>query len=168
MQSPLAEPMMQKHQGPNSKYNNSLEVSDTKIQIVSAWARASIGNNGVAYVSLINHARTAIKLIEANTSIAERADLHQHQIVDNILKMQHLSHVEIKSGEKLKMQPGGMHVMLFGLKDKIRKGDKFFLNLIFENKQIIKVLVSVHGMSANERSSKMNNDKTSSHGNMKH
>ena len=149
-------------------HKNTIKVSNTKIQIVSAWAQASIGSNGAAYITLINHGRTTTKLVTANTAIAERAELHRNQIIDNIVKMQHLSHIEIKPGRKLKMQPSELHVMLFGLKHKLQKGDKFSLNLIFENEYSINALVSVREIGAIDGSSEMNNKKTHSHKHMGH
>ena len=162
----LADSIATQGQRSYPKHSDASKVYSTKIEVVAAWARASISNNSAVYITLINHDSTKTKLVAAKTAIAEYAEMHQHQIINKVVKMQQLDHIKIKSGEKLTMQPGGLHIMLFGLKKKIRKGDKFSLDLIFENKKSIPALVIVREIGAIDESFKMNHKKSHSHKHM--
>ena len=46
------------------------------------------------------------------------------------------------------MRPGGLHIMLMGLKRKLKRGERFPLTLRFAAAGEVTVMVSVHGPGA--------------------
>ena len=52
---------------------------------------------------------------------------------NGVMKMREVSSIELKPGEKVAMQPGdGYHLMLMGLTQQLKVGDKFPMTLTFE------------------------------------
>lgn len=111
----------------------SAQTATPSLDIKQPWARASIGAapNGAAYFT-ITGGKTADKLIGAKTPVAARAELHTHIMRDNIMRMRQVRAVEIKPGAAVTLKPGGLHVMMLGLKRKLKPGETFDLTLMFE------------------------------------
>jgi copper(I)-binding protein len=53
--------------------------------------------------------------------------------------------VEVTPGESTVLKPGGLHVMLMGLKAPLKKGKIFTLTLTFEKAGSVDVAVEVQG-----------------------
>ncbi len=117
-----------------------------EISVKSAWARASVGRNGAAYITLDNKSKSSYSLIGCVTDIAERVELHTHLMDGTILRMRRVDSVEIPPGGTISMVPGGLHIMLIGLKEKLRKGRTFSLTLKFVNSDEIDISVQILGI----------------------
>lgn len=104
------------------------------IIIHDGWARASIGRapNSAAYMTVMTKGEAPDQLISAATSVAEAAELHNHIMEGDVAKMRPVEAIEVKPGEPAMLAPGGFHVMLMGLKQKLNEGEVFPLTLTFE------------------------------------
>lgn len=104
------------------------------IMIHDGWARASIGqaSNSAAYMTIMTHGDSPDTLIAASTPIADRAELHNHTVEDGIAKMRRVETIDVMPGEPVTLEPGGLHVMLMGLKEKLEAGATLPLTLTFE------------------------------------
>ena len=112
------------------------EVNHNNITISHAWARASPSvqaKNGVSYMTLHNGGASIDRLIGVSTFIADRAELHAHEMKNNVMKMRHIKAIDIPAGGTVELKPGGLHVMLFGLRTPLQKGRKFPMVLQFES-----------------------------------
>lgn len=109
------------------------------------WARASAGKAkaGAAYITITNNGNQVDRLIKAATPVAKRASLHTHMMEGDIMRMRPVKAVEVNPGEPTVMKPGGLHVMLMGLKAPLKDGAAFPLTLTFENAGVIEVYVTV-------------------------
>src|SRR3546814_19460716 len=81
------------------------------------WARASAGpaRNGAAFLAIEN-AGDADRLLGATGDIAERLELHTHEMDGDIMKMSRLEAVEIPAHGSAVLRPGRHHLMPTGLK----------------------------------------------------
>lgn len=118
-----ATPALAQHAG-----SHGVELSD-------AWARASPGaaKMGAAYVTLHNPGKTADRLVGASAPVADSIELHMVQKDGDILRMRPTSAIEVGPGATTKLEPGGYHLMLMGLKAPLKNGDRFPLQLRFEH-----------------------------------
>ena len=64
-------------------------------------------------------------------------------MVDGVMRMQEQSKIEIGSGKSVKFQPGGYHLMLFGIKTPLKDKQLVPINLVFENGEVVKVKAEV-------------------------
>jgi len=102
------------------------------IKVMEPYARASVPN-GAVYMHLMNEGETDDRLISAETNVAETVELHESKMGDNeVMKMSPIDAVVVPAGDSATLKPGGMHVMLIGLKEELTTGDTFELTLNFE------------------------------------
>ena len=99
--------------------------------------------NGGVFFIIENNGDESDYLIAASSNKAEKVEIHEHIKVNDTLTMQETSDLLIKPNEKLDFVPGGYHVMLLGLKEPLKTGDKFPVTLTFKNSGSIDVDVHV-------------------------
>jgi hypothetical protein len=104
-----------------------------EIRIAAPWARATAGmaTVGAAYMTLDNTGATADRLIEASSPVAAKTEIHTHIIEGDIMRMRAVDGVDLPPGETVEFQPGGLHIMLIGLKAPLQTGERFPLTLNF-------------------------------------
>jgi periplasmic copper chaperone A len=121
------------------------------ITIESAWARPTVAKmaNGATYLTLVNHGTQPDRLLSASTTVAAETQIH-HTIMDNgIMRMRQLKDgVELPAGQSVKFAPGGLHIMLIGLKAPLKAGDHFVLGLQFAKAGKTDITVMVHEQDA--------------------
>lgn len=114
-----------------------------KVMVKNPWARASIGKNGAAYVTVINPGKSADSLIGASAPVAKRVELHTHKNDNGIMRMRHVRSIPVPANGTVTLQPGGHHIMMMGLTKKLKKGEIFPLTLTFENAGKVTVDVKI-------------------------
>ena len=132
-------------------------VFSSSLIIEGAFARASSGHgkNSVAYLSIRNHASKDDYLIEVKTNVAAMTSLHNHINDKGIMKMRAVKQIVIPGDGSIRLQPGGFHIMLMGLKKPLVEGDKFDLKLVFKNAGNIMCSIIVKKVHAMGHSKKM-------------
>ena len=117
------------------------------IEIEHPWARATApsAENGAAYLVLSNEGKEADKLVSASTPSANKVQIHTHIDEGGVMKMREINSVDIAPGGTVKFAPGGLHVMLLGLKAPLVKGKAIPLTLVFEKAGSVTVEVAVQG-----------------------
>ncbi len=113
----------------------SHEVTVGNLIIYHPWARASSGEGGnsAVYLTISSTGTGSDRLLAAATPAAEQALLHSPSVRDNVVRMQAVDAVEIAPGEPTVLRPGGVHIMLLGLRQKLQEYDTFPLTLVFEH-----------------------------------
>jgi hypothetical protein len=71
------------------------------------------------------------------------------------MKMRAVQQIVIPGNGSIKLQPGGFHIMLMGLKKPLVEGDKFDLTLVFKKAGNIMCSVIVKKVHAMGHSKKM-------------
>jgi copper(I)-binding protein len=93
--------------------------------------------NTAAYFTIENDTYTDLFLVGANSKIVKNAELHNHFSDGEVMRMEKQDKVKIPAGETVKFQPGGLHVMLFGLKKPLKEGQSVPLSVITEQGTLI-------------------------------
>lgn len=73
------------------------------------------------------------KMVKAESAVASVTELHTHIHEGGMMKMRPVKDIEIKARSETSLQPGGLHVMLIGLKQPLQEGDNVTLKLTFED-----------------------------------
>ena len=115
------------------------------IHIISPWSRPlpAVSPNGAAYMTLMNKGNAPDRLLSVSTPAARKAEIHDHTMEGGMMKMRPVDHVDIVPGDPSVLQPGGMHIMLMGLKEPLVEGKFFPLTLNFERAGTVEVTVTV-------------------------
>jgi periplasmic copper chaperone A len=112
------------------------------ISITHPWARATPGavKNSAAFMVFSNKG-AADKLLSVTGDIAREIQIHSMVTEAGVMKMREIKSLDIPANGKAELKPGGYHVMLIGLKDGLKEGEKFPLKLKFEKAGEITVQV---------------------------
>jgi copper(I)-binding protein len=105
-------------------------VAASEVRVDSAWVRASVPGQKttVAYLNLTS--RHAMRLVGGHSPLVKRVEIHEMRMQDNIMHMRALSEgLELPAGKTVKLEPGGIHLMLIGLRRQIKAGDTVPLTL---------------------------------------
>ena len=138
-------------------FANAHEYKVGELEIAHPWSQELPPNapTVAAYFVIHNQGKTADRLLSADTPIAGEAQLHEHVMQNDMMKMQHVPSVEIPAGGEVTFAPMAYHVMLLNLKDRslLTDGKRFPMTLHFEKAGDVKVDVAVQkqapdGMSA--------------------
>ena len=118
------------------------------VMIHDGWARASIGSapNSAAYMTLMISGDAGDKLLGASSPAAETAELHTHLMENGIARMRPVEAIEVAPGEPTVLEPGGLHLMLMGLKGQLEEGDAMPITLTFEKAGEVTLDVPVRGI----------------------
>jgi periplasmic copper chaperone A len=124
------------------------KVGDITIQ--APWVRASFGNapNSAAYMTLETVGAAPDRLIGGSTPVAERVELHTHIMEGGVAKMRPVEGIEVAPGAPTVLKPGGLHLMLSGLTQKLEAGTAIPLTLQFEHAGEVTLEVPVEGIMA--------------------
>ncbi len=128
------------------------DITQGDLTIHKPWARASIGQAqaGAAYLTVMNTGSLPDRLVAAEGDVANRVELHTHMMQDGVMKMRQVKAIEVAPGEPAVLKPGGLHVMLMGLKAPLVKGESFPLTLVFEKAGRVEIEVPIGEATAME------------------
>ena len=116
------------------------------LHIEHPWAMAvpAVSPNGAAYLVIHNKGEQADKLLGADTARAGKTEIHEHLHKDGLMKMQQVEGgLDIPAGGEVRLEQGGYHLMMFGLKQPLNDGDKFPMTLHFQKAGDLDVEVHV-------------------------
>ena len=119
------------------------------ITIRDAWARASLGQTGTSavYMTLEANGDQGDRLVAAASPIAASAELHTHIVENGVAKMRPVAAVEVAPGAPAVLEPGGLHIMLIGLGERLVAGETVPLSLTFEDAGMIELEVPIRGIA---------------------
>ena len=108
------------------------------LTVSDAWVRlpAVSGRPAAAYFTLKAGDR-AETVTGVSSPSATRAELHESGMSGGMMKMAPLKSIALTKGQVVPFQPGGRHVMLFGIDPKVKPGSLIRLGLRLANGQQI-------------------------------
>lgn len=123
------------------------EYKADELQIAHPWSQELPPNapTVAAYFVISNTGKNADRLLGVDSPIAGKAELHEHVVQGDLMKMQQVPSVEIAPGAQVTFAPMAYHVMLLELKDRslLSDGKRFPLTLHFERAGDVSVEVAV-------------------------
>ncbi len=121
------------------------------IVVRDAWVREVPPGASVsaAYMTIENKGSQVDKLTALSSDAAENVEIHMSNVDENgIAKMERIKTLELPAGESLELKPGGMHVMLIGLKESLIGIESVTMNLSFEKAGDMLIKVPVKSMKS--------------------
>jgi copper(I)-binding protein len=122
----------------------SSAVAAADITVQQPWARASAapGGAGAAFM-VIDNGGAADRLVKAASPVAEVTELHTHIDEGGVMKMRAVAAIDVPGKAETRLAPGGLHVMLIGLKAPLKEGETIAVTLTFEKAGSMTVAVPV-------------------------
>lgn len=127
------------------------EFTVGSIKIEAPWLRSTPTGAEVAggYMRIENTGKETDRLVDGSTSVAAKFEIHQMKMSGNVMRMRELNKgLEVKPGERVELKPGSYHIMLLGLKQPLKEGDKVKGTLVFEKAGKVEVEYAVRGMGS--------------------
>jgi hypothetical protein len=125
--------------------------SSGDIEVHNAWVRPTAkGENAAVYLTLHNHSSTADELIGASSNVADSVELHESTMENDVMQMHRIDSVPLAADEEIMLEPGGLHVMLIGLKQDLVLGEHISVVLHFKNHEDIAVEVHIEDQMPDE------------------
>lgn len=122
------------------------EVRAGAITISHPWTRPTPGTAtpAVGYMMLDNHGPEDDRLVAAASSAAEAVTMHRTKVRDGIARMlPQEGGLAIPAHGSTQLEPGGLHLMLSGLKEPLALGQTVPLTLTFERAGTVTVELKV-------------------------
>lgn len=96
-----------------------------------AWVRATVAPQQPAggYMTLTS-ARGG-KLVDVR-SPSGTAEMHEMAMDGNVMRMRQVSAIALPAGKPVELKPGGLHLMLLGLKAPLKAGESVSFTLVVE------------------------------------
>ncbi len=112
----------------------SAMAESSSMAVEHAWARATpkAATTGAAYVTLVNNGTGDDRLVGASTPVAEKVQFHSETNENGVMKMRQLLTLDVSPAAPVVLKPGGIHMMLVGLKQQLKEGQALPLTLTFE------------------------------------
>jgi copper(I)-binding protein len=84
-----------------------------------------------AFMSITNPSQTNQQVVSADSPVAQVVELHTHTHENGMMKMRKIPAIDLPKGKTTLLQPGGLHIMLIGLKKNLTPGQAVPVTLHF-------------------------------------
>jgi periplasmic copper chaperone A len=123
----------------------SAPAAAQRVTVRDGWVRESLPGRSVtsAYLTLENRGPGAVRLVGGQTVAARVVELHEMRTDGDTMRMRRLDGVDVPSGGKVSLTPGGLHLMLIGLTHPVRRGEHLALVLRFADGSELNVELTV-------------------------
>ncbi len=118
-------------------------AADGPLTVENARARILLPSRpGAAWLTVRNTGGED-RLVGAESPAAERVEIHTHVHEGGVMMMRRVEAIDVPAGGEAALEPGGDHLMLFGLEAGLKTGGSFPLTLLFEKAGAVTVEVRV-------------------------
>ncbi len=104
-----------------------------EISVTDAWTRAGAPGQKVAGIYFDIVSAVDAKLIAVETEIAQVAEFHWMTVENGTMRMRAVLAVVLPAGKTVSFKPGGFHVMLFDLRQRLHAGERIPILLLVED-----------------------------------
>ena len=113
--------------------------------IDGAWVRATPPNRDVTagYLVIRNRSDQPRELLSVETPAAEYTELHTMRQVDDMMEMKKIERLVVPPRGEAILEPGGNHIMLFGVSDPLAEGEEISFTLRFDDQSTRTVTAEV-------------------------
>jgi copper(I)-binding protein len=129
------------------------------VVVRDAWAAPTPAGVDVAagYLTISNRAAGDDHLLGATSPRAERVEIHEMVMDGAVMQMRPVARLKIPAGQDLQLEPGGMHLMFFGVAAPFDEGQEIPIRLNFETAGMIDVSLPVRRAGATSHGAEHNN-----------
>jgi periplasmic copper chaperone A len=117
--------------------------------VLDAWTRQVPGSDvAAAYLTLRNPTTQPITIVGIESPLAELAMIHETKTVGGQSQMRPHEQLVVTPGQTVKFEPGGLHVMLHGLRQPVAVGQSVPLVLLLADGSKVQVAAVVRPLTA--------------------
>lgn len=109
-------------------------ASIAEVAVKDPWVRATVPHQQATGAFMQLTADQEARLVKAESPLAEAVEVHEMKMEHNVMKMRALPEFVLPAQKTVTLQPGGLHIMLTGLKRPVAAGELVPLTLVFEGR----------------------------------
>jgi copper(I)-binding protein len=120
------------------------------LEIQHPWARPTVAGQsaGGGYLAIRNTGSAPDRLLGGTAAGAASVELHEMRMDGDVMRMREIKALELPAGKLVTLAPGGLHLMLTGLKAPLKIGDKLPVKLRFEKAGEVELVFHVESKPA--------------------
>jgi copper(I)-binding protein len=110
-------------------------TATAEVQATDAWALATApgAKVGAVYLTLANPGDEERKLLKIVTPVSDAITIHQTSVTgQGTVRMWPMAVLAVDAGQTVRLQPGGLHIMLTDLKSTLVAGQKIPVTMKFD------------------------------------
>lgn len=117
----------------------------TTVVAHDAWVREAMGARKVTavFLTLENTGTASRSVVSGTADVAETLELHEMVRDGTMMKMSPVKSIEVPAGARTELKPGGLHLMLFGLKRTLAAGDSVRVTLAMDDGSTLAITAGV-------------------------
>lgn len=102
------------------------------VKVSDAWVRLPPPGAQIAAAFLTLESEQALSLSSVSSPDAAAVEIHTMSMRNGVMEMRQLPALKLAAGEPVKLEPGGLHLMLINPKQGLKEGEKVPLVLTFK------------------------------------
>lgn len=123
------------------------QAAQAEVTVQEPWVRATVAQQKVTGAFMRLTSATDAQLVTVASPLAERVELHEMKMDGEVMTMRAVPSLSLPAGKPVALAPGGYHLMLFGLRQQLKAGDKVPLTLTVENAQKQRTTIAVDAVA---------------------
>jgi copper(I)-binding protein len=106
------------------------------LDVEGVWSRATAeaGVTGVIYATITNRGNESDTLMTIDADVAATVEIHDTRIEDGVMRMKPVPELVIPPHETVRLEPGGLHGMMFGTTRGLERGTTFEVRFEFRRR----------------------------------
>ncbi len=120
-------------------------AAESTLTIEEPWVREPNPARPVtaAYMTINNPTDDVVTVIGASSTAAEVVEIHEMKTVSGVMKMRMVDRLDVPAKSTVKLEPGGLHLMMIRLTGTLKDGDSVEIELKLEGGETMAVTVPV-------------------------
>lgn len=116
-------------------------VHAAELEVSDAYVRATPPGMTItaAFFRISNTSNEEVSLKAVAVAGASKAEIHEHKNEGGMMQMREVESLDIPAKGSAVLEPGGYHVMIFGLTEPLRPGAAIDMTLTFDNGESIEL-----------------------------
>jgi len=120
--------------------------------VSDAWVRATVPHQQSTGAFMTLTVSSDSKLVGVASPVAKTVQVHEMTMNGDVMGMREVKAVELPAGQAVTLDPNSLHVMLMGLNNQVKEGEKVPLTLTIEDakgaKETLDVQAEVRALNA--------------------
>lgn len=111
-----------------------LAAAPSKLQVTDVWVRESNPARNITsgFFTLSNPTGNAITVIAVESPAAKIVEMHEMKTIDGMMSMRRTEKIVVPPRGAVKLEPGGMHLMLIDLVRPVKAGEEIPFTLTID------------------------------------
>lgn len=107
-------------------------AAPASVEVRTGHVRAPVPGQTVAaaFMTLYNATDKPLQLVAIKGDVAQKLELHGHTDDNGVMKMRRLESIALPPRTEVTLAPGGMHLMLIGLRQPLTENQKVTFRLV--------------------------------------